>query len=83
MSSIKEGHTADHENRVMWRAKRPSQKAAELNGLAGSPTAEDKLNNSMSRGLLSNPKKLLKNSRKPRGRYGRGLAKKGEMTVIF
>lgn len=78
--SQKQALTTGHDERVKWRAKRPSQKIAELNGLVGSPTAEEKLlNGTMTRGILvTNPKKYAKNSRRPRGRYGRGLPKKGE-----
>lgn len=64
-----------HEERIKHKAVRPSARLARMNMVADVMTDGDTLAVSTkgSNGL----KKYAKNSRRPRGRYGRGLPKKG------
>ena len=68
------------EERVKHRAIRPSARLTALTADAnGVPVAADGAGLRQVRGgLTGGLKKYTKNSRRPRGRYGRGLPKKGE-----
>lgn len=65
-----------HEERIKHKAIRPSARLARaINGIADGNNDGDSsaITSKGSNGL----KKYAKNSRRPRGRYGRGLPKKG------
>lgn len=66
-------------DRVKHKAIRPS---ARLNSLGSDGTGSDH-GIWKSQSVTSGLKKYTKNSRRPRGRYGRGLPKKGKMSLKF
>jgi len=73
------------DERIKHKAKRPSAKTSSITHyINGSPQAfsnENDPNNAASNINLNNRalKKFTKNSRRPRGRFGRGLPKKGQI----
>lgn len=68
-----------HENRIKHKAIRPS---ARLNSLGSDGTGSDH-NIWHSKTVAAGLKKYSKNSRRSRGRYGRGLPKKGKCAANF
>lgn len=75
-------YSAVHDDRVKRRALRPSERAAALAidvmGLGSPPNGFiEAIGNAGRIKVLVNGNKFAKNSRRPRGRYGRGLPKKG------
>lgn len=64
-----------HEERIKHKAVRPSARLARMNLIADVMTDGDTL--AVATKGPNGLKKYAKNSRRPRGRYGRGLPKKG------